>query len=97
MVGFIYNNSRMSDVRSDLVGRMSDQRSDMANRMDSTRDLMRAGMKAETTTLRTEFAEWKAETNARFDRLDGKVDKLTETVLQMPADHAQRIGRLEQR
>ncbi|MDQ6707014.1 MAG: hypothetical protein M3Z85_13695 [Acidobacteriota bacterium] len=48
-------------------------------------------------TLRADMRADRAETNARFDRLESKIDKIGDTLSQMLVDHEQRISRLEDR
>ena len=46
LVGFIYNNSRLSDLRGDLL-----------SRIDDTRDLLRAGMEIHRAETKSEMQE----------------------------------------
>ncbi len=48
-------------------------------------------------TLRADMRADRAEINARFDRVEAKIDKIGDTLSHMLADHEQRISRLEDR
>ncbi len=84
-------------IRSDIKAQREDTR-ELRSETSKLRSEMVAGLEAqrsETNQQRVEtaagFAEQRAETNRGFDRVDGKLDKITDKL----SGHGERIARLE--
>ena len=86
LVGFIYNNSRLSDLRGNLL-----------HRIDDTRDLLRAEMKIHRAETKGEIQELRLELKGEMQELRHLMEKQHGDILRMLADHAQRMNRLEER
>ncbi len=97
LVGFIYNNSRLSDWRGDLL-----------RRIDDTSDLLRAEMnihRAETkgemqelrSELRGEMQELRSEVKSEMQEMRHLMEKEPGDILRLLADYYQRLTRLEDR
>lgn len=86
LVGFIYNNSRLSDLRGDLL-----------RRIDDTRDLLRAEMKAHRAETKGEMQELRSELRSEMQAMRHLMEKQHGDILRILADHEQRLNRLEER
>ena len=57
MIGFIYNNSRMNDLRQDLLARFSDLREEMKDLLKAEAARQDANLRRVEDMLLTKFAE----------------------------------------
>ena len=70
MVGFLYNNARISDLRADLTTRMGDLRADLTTRMSD---------------LRNDVDRRLASVEAKIDLLTGKIIELVNRMTRVEA------------
>ena len=75
MVGFLYNNSRLSDFRSsmgDMRSSMGDMRTELRGSMNDMRDMLRAEMRVLQTTMEKNHSELLG----KFAELDTRVSRI---------------------
>ncbi len=69
MVGFLYNNARMNDLRQDLTSRMASLEGTFNRRLDDQRDLLRSEVARVESALLSKFAEL----DGRLSRLEARI------------------------
>ncbi len=72
MVGFLYNNGRVSDLRQDVLNRMGELSKRVDDRIDDLKDLTRAEMRR----LEAESAKIHSEMLHRFGDLDTRLTRI---------------------
>lgn len=76
LVGFLYNNARLTDLRNDMISRMSTLRDEMLSRMSSLDASVNQRLDDTRDVLRAEMARNHSELLHRFADLDGWLTRI---------------------
>ena len=87
VLGILYNNSRLNDIRELL-------RAEMKFETQGVRGDV-SGLRGEVSGLRSEFQVLRSEVNAEIRDVRATMEKYHNDVLRILADHDHRISRLE--